>query len=119
MILERVQSLVHADKVRAELNKLEDIDIRAYLEVWSNGREQGYYLLRNEGELLHDSKKWRACVFAENRSSSEIVVICGPYPGFDSRTHQPTEELFRRAKYFDEGREADAALYIAEFLANG
>lgn len=79
-----------------------------YLYPWCNGREQGFHLVCDG----------LAVCFAENRNSDHIVVYAGESGcmNFDITTYQPSEDLWKNRKLFD--NESLAVKFIVGFFAN-
>jgi hypothetical protein len=106
-------SLVHAEKVLNlvrdgwdELPESTRNNLRtALIQVWSNGREQGFHI------SLRDSaaEAERAVVFAEQRSSDQVVVLAGDAIRFDITTNMPDEKLWEEAVhcFSDDAQAAD------------
>ena len=110
--IEKHYSLIHADRVltmvRFILGK-EEGKAKVGLEVWANGREQGYCL------SIHKMPSGVIkLVFAQHRSSESILVICSLDDHFDSISNNPNEAAWKRAKSFESDR--DAAKYIVDCL---
>ncbi len=116
-MIEKSESLVHSEKVLKLVRSLaKGLDLS--LGVWSNGREQGFFLAKMEGS----PDVWAALVFAQYRSSDSMMVVFGPYQKFDTTTHTPAEELWGgeskgHMKFFPPDKDYEAAKFIVDFLA--
>jgi len=99
MPLEKHYSLVHADKVIDLIQERLDSDYRISIRAWSNGREQGYHLESFDGNK-------RACVFAQQRNSDQLLVVCGIHTEFDIQTNQPTDGVWEHRQVFAYDKEA-------------
>ncbi len=113
-------SLVHAEKVLKLVRKRWDglpeatrENLRtAVIQTWSNGREQGFHISLRDSAAEAD----RAVVFAEQRSSDQVVVLAGDASRFDITTNMPDEKLWDEAVHcFSDDDEA--ADQIMRFLA--
>jgi hypothetical protein len=111
-------SLSHANKVLAIVKKLLN-PISGYksenlsLGVWSNCREQGYCISIYPNNLA--GRVYHKLVFAEARSSDQVLVVTGENTDFDMQTNQPSEEAYmKNRKYFS--ADIEAAEYIVEFI---
>lgn len=117
-MIEKHYSLLHMDKVLKLARKFaKGVKMPFHLDVWSNGREQGYYLVRTEGAVV---AMWPALVFAQQRNSEQTMVVFGTADQFDSTTHMPSEGLWEeegRRKHFDYKDDEGAAKFIVEYLA--
>lgn len=119
MKIEKHNSLVHATKVLALVKEaLKGLKGRnPTLEVWANGREQGYALRQYQIDVS------RMVVFAESRGSEQIVVISGSVFQFDHSSNQPSDELWASKsarRHFSSDLEAAkhiAACFVAPFKA--
>jgi hypothetical protein len=118
-VIAKSESLIHAEKVLSLCRSLaKDLKFKLHLGVWSNGREQGFYLTRMEGA----PETWPALVFAQYRTSDSTVVVFGAYHQFDVTTHAPAEELWGgesngHMKFFPSDKDDKAAKFIVEYLA--
>ncbi len=118
-MIEKSESLVHAEKVLRHIRPLaKGLNFDISLGVWSNGREQGFFLARMEG----DPASWPALVYAQYRTSDSTVVIFGRYQQFDISTHRPDDELWGgeskgHMKFFPPDKDAEAAKFIVEYLS--
>ena len=102
-------SLIHVNKILKALFKHfgRGGSDKIQVSVWSNGREQGYYIRREHLALL----------FAENRNSDSTMIITGHREDFDFQTHQPTEETYQKnKKYFESDQDEKAVDHIIQFL---
>lgn len=111
-------SLLHAEKVLKLIRPLaKGLKFDLDLSVWSNGREQGFYLTRREGT----PDGWPALVWAQYRTSDSIVVIFGDHQEFDITTHMPSEKLWGgeskgHMKFFHSDKDHEAAKFIVDYL---
>lgn len=109
MKITKCDSLKYADKVLSLLRTMsEPGEITVY--AWSNGREQGYWLVNYAADA--------AAVVARNRNSDEIRVLVGKIGQFDTTTHQPDEALWeeqRRTCCYE--NVSEAARFLSEHLA--
>lgn len=109
-------SLKHADKVLTFVRSLaRGMTMKFDLEVWSNGRMQGYFMKRSVGE----PGEWPALVWSEYKTSDQTIVVYGTYLQFDVQTHQPQEKLWTPAnqRFFYPDKDVDAAEFIVDYLA--
>jgi len=100
-----------ADAVLAVLNELiseEDKHV-LYLEMYSNGREQGYHIKNFDNH--------QAVSFSENRCSDQIVVYRGSLVLFNMQGNVPNKEIYEHAKYFKYNEYTKAAQYIHSYLS--
>jgi hypothetical protein len=115
-------SLITADLVVAYLRRTihKAWTDKVELSVWSNGREQGYFVDRERLDTEGIGKS-PAAVFAQQRNSDQVVVVVGDREQFDFQTHQPDEKLWSEdgghLRYFD--TPDDAANFIAAHLSRG
>lgn len=112
MRFEKHYSLLHSEKVLKLVRKnLKGSDVNVTIRAWSNGREQGFNLSRNEPRPSGD------LVFAQQRNSDAVLIVMGPSEEFDIQTHQPSEKLWEtpgaRLVIYDDDMAARA---IADFL---
>jgi hypothetical protein len=81
------------------------------LDVYSNGREQGYAVTNGE---------WtRRAAFSENRTSDDIVVYLGTVNDFEYNTNIPSEEIWLGARYFKPDDIVGAAQEVVDWLLKG
>jgi len=97
-----------ADAILAILNELVQEYRRLYLELYSNGREQGYHIKNHNTQ--------QALSFSECRNTDQIVVYCGHFTLFTMQGNVPNEEVYRNAKYFKHDEYVEAAQYIYAYL---
>jgi hypothetical protein len=92
-----------AFKVLNEVNRTinKKVSKNLWLEVYSNCREQGYCIKHKNGLSIS---------FSENRNSDDIVVYVGTK--FDMQGNVPTEESYRKARYFRYDDVSGAVNYI-------
>lgn len=90
--IEKSGNLAHADRILREVRKIWPKAWEGWLKVWSNGREQGYYLQATK--WLKNGHGRAACVFSEGRSCDGALVIVGPANKFDYQTNHPRTELW-------------------------
>lgn len=74
------------------------------LNAFSNCREQGFSLMRND----------RQVAFSENRNSDNIIVYWGTIREFDISTNHP--EKWENKKYFSYNAYEETAEWIVGFL---
>jgi hypothetical protein len=68
------------------------------VESYHNCREEGFAI---SGLLSNSEYDWqRRAVFSENRNSDSIVLYTGKTIDFDISSGIPSEETYRRARYF-------------------
>lgn len=117
-MIAKCESLIRAEKVLGFIRPFtKGLQFDLHLGVWSNGREQGFYLCRMEGA----PETWPALVWAQYRTSDSTVVVFGAYHQFDMTTHTPHEDLwggeaYGHMKFFPPGKEQDAAKFIADYM---
>jgi len=105
-MIRRHYSLEHADRVLAMLDRSLSTKHRNFtLSVWSNGREQGYYI--NDSAPVNPKA---AVAFAQQRGSDGIIVILGEAADFDMTTHMPQDRVWEKQKCFYSDVEAVAAI---------
>lgn len=100
-------SLTRSRKILNKLIKDWPRTTGGYIEAWSNGREQGYAIKLMERRDLDD---WQTCVFAQQRSSDQVIMIAGSALEFDVSTNMPSEKIWSTAKYFNTDNEAIVAI---------
>jgi len=100
-----------ADAVLAVLNEMVPEGQRLYLELYSNGREQGYHIKNCDNQ--------RAISFSEHRNSDQIVVYHGGLVLFNMQGNVPNKEIYEQAKYFKHDEYHRAAQYIYAYLSKG
>lgn len=74
------------------------------LEMYSNGREQGFALLRANLKV----------VFSENRRTDDVVVYAGKSSDFSMQGNVPSEEVYKNKRLFSHYE--SAASYIKSSL---
>lgn len=91
----------------------DDVQERAYVEVFDNCREQGY-VISYFVSVLPSIKQNLYVAFTENRNSDSIVV----YEYYKKRfpSNLPHEDSWGNKKYFDFDEHYQAAEHIAEIL---
>jgi hypothetical protein len=99
-----------ADAVLRAVSKLSK-GHKFILESYSNGREHGYALLNAKKKYPHSIIK---VVFAESRSSYDIMVVCGKEQDFNIVGNVPAKN--KRAKSFPPDSAENAAKFIVEYL---
>lgn len=110
-------SLQVAHKVLRAVEKIipKNIAKDSRIESWSNGREQGL-CLENFSRSANGSDI-RKIVFAEARSSDNILVVHGSNYEFDFRTNQPSEKVWENnRRYFQYNQHTEVAKYIVNLL---
>jgi hypothetical protein len=112
-------SVLHAEKVLKLIRPLaKGLKFNLTLSLWSNGREQGFYLCRDsEGS----PGEWPALVWGQYRTSDSTVVVFGKATEFDITTHMPAEHLWGgeekgHMKFFPGDKDEAAAKFIVEYL---
>lgn len=94
-------SLLHADRVLAELRKIWPKNWEGWLRCWANGREQGYHLTVFTWDDKREVRGEAACLFAEGRSCDGALVIAGHKDEFAFFGNpEPTDEAWERRQYF-------------------
>lgn len=86
-------------------------DTEKYLciEAYVNCREQGFSVKNYfQGE--------RQVSFSENRNSDDIVVYYGNRGDFSMQGNVPSEEVYRKARYFACHNVKEAADFVYEYL---
>lgn len=114
-MIERHYSLKHADNVLKFVKRLaRGTKMKFGLEVWSNGRMQGYFLDRTDG----NPNEWPGVVWAQYKTSDSTIVIFGRTCQFDVTTHMPNEELWQEEhqKFFPYDKDEEAAKFIVDYL---
>jgi len=77
-----------------------------YVQVYSNGREQGYHIGGGD----------KVVSFSEFRSSDGIVVYVGDRGTFSMQGNVPSEEAYENKKFFPWNGEKEAAEFIVPIL---
>jgi hypothetical protein len=84
------------------------LDVQGYV----NGREHGFTVSRFKGV-----EHFRAASFSENRNSDQIVVyFANEFNDFNMQGNAPTDEVWKRAKYFGCDDYVKAANAVIEHL---
>lgn len=115
MKIEKHYSLKHSDKV---LNLVKTILKRIKhketitIQVWSNGREQGYHL--RFFHLMEGSFETFCVNFAQQRNSDLVLVVPGNHMEFDPQTNHPNDVAWNRRKEFN--NDYSASKFIVEKL---
>jgi hypothetical protein len=123
MKIEMHESIKAANRVLAAVRKLakqkkyaecgREVDVY----VFSNGREQGYTLHKDDS--IYEERS--TVSFAENRSSDDIVVY--PARGSEHSVHRITGTLtdvaYANRRFFQWDDAEGAARYILNFLTDG
>ena len=105
-------SLKVARAVVAKIDLPKEVAKNCTVESWSNCREQGLCIKKYD-----DSSK--AVLIAQQRSSDEILLVCGILRDFDFQTNQPSEELWNIGRvHFDPKDVKKAAKHIEKFLTS-
>ena len=107
--LEFCNGLKVASAVLEELRELFSIapkGMTAYIESYSNGREQGYC-------LQYYNKKMYSFSFAENRNSDDIVVYSGESSDFNTGGNIPSDKIYRRRGFFQNPKAAAQDIFSA------
>ena len=118
-MIEKHYSILHAEKVLKLIRPLaKGLKFNLSMALWSNGREQGFYLCRDD---FDGPGEWPALVFAQYRTSDSIVVVFGKSTEFDITTHMPAEHLWGgeekgHMKFFPSDKDKEAAKFIVEYL---
>ena len=115
-------SLKVARNVVSKIDLPKEIARGCWVESWSNGREQGLYISRltipsNSGKKIVS----QGIVIAQQRSSDDILVVCGDAQYFDVQTHQPSDKLWEKegARFHFHYKDVEkAAKHIEKFLKN-
>ena len=85
------------------------------MECYSNGREQGYHIIKLRTESV---KTTRIC-FSEDRSSDDIVVYASVEgPHFSMQGNVPDEKAYGNRKCFKYNEIDEAARYIRDLLVD-
>lgn len=97
-----------ADAVLSQIEWLESWGENdgARVEPYQNGREHGWCLYRGSNVVA----------FSENRNSDSIVIYFGKFVDFSMAGNVPSEEVYRRKKFFDYDKITEAARFIIEKL---
>lgn len=117
-MIQKHYSIIHAEKVLKLIRPLaKGLKFNMTLRNWSNGREQGFFLSRQEGA----PEEWPALVWGQYRTSDSTVVVFGRVPDFDITTHQPSGALWGgeekgHMKFFPSDKDAEAAKFIMDYL---
>lgn len=112
-------SLKVAWKVVKQIDLPKEVAKNCSVSSWSNCREQGLHISYMDFHkiLTGDSRDFsRGVNVAENRSSDDIVVICGTRFDFDNQTNQANEKCWENRKYFRYDKVDEAAKFIASYL---
>ena len=111
MKVERHYSMIHSEKVLKIIRRLakrfkpKDVGDYMLLDNWSNGREQGFHISRDQ----------KGVCFAQQRNSDSILVICGTAMEFDISTNMPSDEAWNRHNpCFNDDEKA--ARHIVKFI---
>jgi hypothetical protein len=80
------------------------------LEVYANGREQGFAL----SDWCEPNA--RKVAWSEFRRSDQIVVYYGPRVDFEHNTNIPSDAVYENAKFFACGEYNKAAKFIVKYL---
>jgi hypothetical protein len=92
--------------------KIQEDDLA--VKMYSNCREQGFYLISYCGK---DWRNKRAVSFAEYRNSDRIVVQYGTEHDFNDYGAMKEEEVWRKQrKFFDYGDWENAGEFITKWL---
>lgn len=96
--IEKSGNLAHADRILTQVRKIWPKSWEGWLKVWSNGREQGYWLQATK--MLEPNRGYgrAACVFSEGRCCDGALVIVGHPSNFDYQTNHPNSELWGGAE---------------------
>jgi len=111
------------NRLKKELQKIQTKE-DLVLEMYSNGREQGYHLTCH----LEDGRTW-GCSFSEARGSDGLIIYMDENPvrfgsSFSMQGNVPSEETYRKANYCsnnDAALATGASLIVVrlrQFLAN-
>ena len=106
-------SLKVARKVVAKINLPKEIAKECCVKSWGNCREQGLHIVK------YGVKDGKGVAIAQQRSSDEILVVCGSDRDFDTQTYQPSDELWDRAgarTHFHYDEIEKAAKHIEKYL---
>ena len=79
------------------------------IEAYVNCREQGF-------SIQNYFKGERQVAFSENRNSDDIVVYYGKRVDFSMQGNVPSDEVYRKARYFPCHAVKEAAEFIYEYL---
>ena len=82
----------------------DDEKMDCYLQMYCNGREQGYTVFNWDNNVMVS--------FSENRNSDQIVVYVGPCNPLDTLSL----EQFKNAKYFECNAYPEAANWVYQCL---
>ena len=90
--MQKHYSLIHAEKVLKAIRKAmpKTISKEVSVDLWSNGREQGFH--------LENHKNQTELVFAQQRNSDEVLVVCGTSGEFNIITNHPSEEVWAKGR---------------------
>lgn len=101
-----------ANKVLSKISSLSK-GLKLTLEMYSNGREQGYSLLDSEG--VWPMKK---VAFSESRTTDKVVVLCGTANDFDMQGNIPSDSVYKNRKLFLPTEIDKAAQFIIDYLSS-
>ena len=102
-----------ARKVLTNLNGLAKVSQNSRefsLEVYANGREQGFALSDWSNPIS------RKVAWSEWRCSDDIVVYFGFEKDFERNTNIPSDLVYKKAKFFEPGEYREAAKFIVSYL---
>ena len=89
---------IFLNRLKKELHKIKSKE-EVLLEMYSNGREQGYHLK----VVTEDGTAW-GCSFSENRNSDQLIVYIGTgetfWVPFQMSGNVPTEAISKKALYY-------------------
>jgi hypothetical protein len=105
------QNFIVAQKVLASINKKMNKKMAkdCSVECLSNGREQGYSIVKFYNPALRVS-------FSENRKNNDIVVYAGKDVEFSMQGNVPNEKVYHEAKYFRYDKVDEAAQFVVDFF---
>lgn len=81
---------------------------RFWIEAYSNGREQGYYLTNGHVGIA----------FSENRNSDSIVAYVGRSRDFSMQGNVPSDDIYQKKSLFGYDEYVEAVDMILEVIAN-
>jgi len=122
MRIERSVSIIRSEKVlrllRKELATWDAVG-EAYVNLYKNGREEGFAVLIYLPVDLNEPFKDRMVVFSQNRNSDQLVVYMGDRrtAKFGCGVNPVSEEMDQKAEYFK--TEKQAAKRCSRFLKTG
>lgn len=85
-----------------------------YILSYSNGRENGYYIINYA--INSDSRSLAIC---RGRNSDNIVIYFGTVVSFEPGGNVPNKETYESAKHFPFNAISEAANFVYDYLQKG